>query len=156
MVDPAPGKSCGSCTACCKVVAVDELQKPGGVDCVHCEVGRGCKIYLQRPSSCRTYVCGWLVNPHLGSELKPDRCHVVLTWWHEGRVLFADCDPDWPDAWRAPNVISVLREAATKVAREWKVVAAVGRRTWLITGHAILSDTGEVTPFAERAAVSPD
>jgi hypothetical protein len=69
--------------------------------------------------------------------------------------LNPDCAPDWPDAWRAPNVIRVLREAATKVARDWKVVAAVGPRTWLITGHAILSDAGEVTPLTDRATAPP-
>ena len=94
-------------------------------------------------------MCGWLVNPHLGPELKPDACHVVLIWEDARRMLFADCDPDYPDAWQAPNVISALRQAAGKLDAGWKVYAAVGSRSWLITRQAILSDRGEVTPFVD-------
>ena len=146
----APGKSCGSCTLCCKVPAVHEVQKPAGIYCPHCTLGRGCRIYPDRPGSCRNFMCGWLVNPHLGPDLKPDTCHVVLIWEDARRMLFADCDPDHPDAWRAPNVISALRQAASKVDAGWKVYAAVGRRSWLITEQAILSDSGDVTPFSDQ------
>jgi hypothetical protein len=148
MAVPAPGKSCGSCTECCKTLAVDELQKPGGIYCSHCVVGSGCKIYPDRPTSCRTFMCGWLMNPQMGPELKPDKCHVVLMEQTESRTLFADCDPDLPDAWRAPNVINLLRLIAMRLGSDWRVVAAVGKRTWLITERGIMSDAGEVTPFA--------
>jgi hypothetical protein len=147
---PATGKSCGSCTACCKIPAVDALQKPGGVYCSHCAIGRGCKIYPERPDECRKFMCGWLINPHLGADLKPDKCHVVLVWMEANRMLFADCDPDHPDAWRAPNVIGALRTAAMKVDPGWRVFAAVGKQSWLITERAILSDKGDVTPFADQ------
>jgi hypothetical protein len=147
MAVPAPGKSCGSCTECCKIIAVDELQKPGGVYCSHCTLGGGCTIYPDRPKSCRTFMCGWLVHPLMGPELKPDKCHVVLMDLPEFRVLVAGCDPDQPDAWRAPDVINFLRSLAMRIAPGWRVVAAVEKRTWLITERAILSDTGEVTPL---------
>jgi len=147
---PAPGKSCGACTLCCKVLTVEELQKTAGLYCPHCTVGGGCRIYSDRPAACRNFMCGWLVNPHLGPDLKPDKCHVVLIWVEERRMLFADCDPDHPDAWRAPNVIGALRQAARKVGAGWKVFVAVGQRSWLITEHAILSDSGEVTPFVHQ------
>jgi hypothetical protein len=133
------------------VPAVDELQKPGGVYCSHCAIGQGCKIYSERPDSCRNFLCGWILNPHMGPELKPDRCHVVLSWWEERRALIADCDPDRPEAWRAPGMIDVLRQAVSKLPPDWKVIAAVGPRTWLITRYAILSDSGEATPFAPQA-----
>jgi uncharacterized protein len=147
MAVPAPGKSCGSCTECCKIVAVDELQKPGGVYCSHCTLGGGCKIYPDRPQSCRTFMCGWLVNARLGPELKPDRCHVVLMDVPELRVLLAGCDPDRPDAWRAPVVLDLLRQLAMTIGSGWRVIAAVDKRTWLITERAILSESGEVTPL---------
>src|SRR5947208_9326852 len=130
---PAPGKSCGSCTACCKIPAVDALHKPGGVYCSHCAIGRGWTIYPERPEECQKFMCAWIVNPNMGPDLKPDKCHVVLMWQDSRRILFADCDPDRPDAWRAPNVISALRQAAKKLDAGWRVVAAVGPRPWLIT-----------------------
>jgi hypothetical protein len=147
---PAPGKSCGSCTACCKIPAVDALQKPGGVYCSHCAIGRGCRIYSERPEECRKFMCAWILNPNMGPDLKPDQCHVVLMWLDARQVLVADCDPDWPEAWRAPNVIGALRQAAKRLAAGWRVVAAVGPRSWLITEGAILSDSGEVTPFPDQ------
>ena len=134
---------------CCKVPAVHELRKPAGVYCTHCVIGGGCKIYPDRPASCRDFMCGWLVNPHLGPDLKPDQCHVVLIWVAQRQLLFADCDPDYPDAWRAPNIVSALRQAAMKVDPGWRVIAAVRDKSWLITARAILSDSGEVTPFAD-------
>jgi uncharacterized protein len=152
---PAAGKSCGSCTACCKIPAVDELQKPAGVYCPHCAVGQGCKIYQRRPGECRKFMCGWILNSHLGPDLKPDKCHVVLVWANESRILFAACDPDRPDAWRAPNVLGVLRQAAVKLEPGWKVAAAVGKRTWLITKDVILSDDGEAIAIDQAMASRP-
>src|SRR4051794_24207443 len=40
-----PGRSCGTCTLCCKVVGVLEIDKPGGVWCRHCVSGKHCAIY---------------------------------------------------------------------------------------------------------------
>jgi len=38
------GRACGTCTLCCKVVAVTELAKAAGQWCLHCRPGRGCSI----------------------------------------------------------------------------------------------------------------
>jgi hypothetical protein len=42
-------RSCGDCTLCCKVMAVEALGKPAGSWCSHCKPGRGCLIYETRP-----------------------------------------------------------------------------------------------------------
>lgn len=49
---------CGECTACCTVMGVPELNKPGGVPCSSCEP-KGCKVYDSRPPSCREFECLW-------------------------------------------------------------------------------------------------
>ena len=59
---PAPGKTCGSCTLCCKVVGVAELKKPADVWCGHCNKAKGCKIYDTRPQECRTFYCLFLLG----------------------------------------------------------------------------------------------
>jgi hypothetical protein len=69
-------------------------------------------------------------------------------WLHETRRLAAVCDPDQPDAWRSPNVMNVLRQFATKLDSEWRVVATDGKRSWLVTSHGIVTETGETIPFA--------
>ena len=148
MLAPAPGKSCGSCTQCCKICTVDELQKPAGVYCSHCTIGGGCQIYQDRPPSCRTFMCSWLYSPDMAPEFKPDKTHVVVWEWAASKILFADCDPDRPDAWRAPKMIHFLRQTAIKLKpRGWKVIAAVQKQTWLVTEHAILAEDGEATWF---------
>jgi uncharacterized protein len=154
MVDPAPGRSCGSCTACCKVLIIEELQKPAGVICSDCKIGVGCGVYAERPDACRNFICAWLYSPFMGPELKPERTHVVIWEWTAGCVVFGECDPDWPDAWRAPAVINFLRQTAAKVPTGWLVVAKVGQQTWRITQNAILSEEGDVSGFVDLR-VSP-
>jgi hypothetical protein len=149
MVDPAPGKSCGSCTLCCKALIIEELQKPAGVYCSHCTIGGGCRIYPERPDPCRTFMCAWLYSPYMGPELKPEVTRVVIWEWAGGRRLFAECDLDHPDAWRAPAVINFLRQAAASVPPDWIVVAKLGQQTWRITPSAILSEEGGVTGFVD-------
>ena len=57
----APVRSCGSCSLCCKLLVIDELDKPPDTWCPHCKPGRGgCSIYADRPPSCRLFRCGWL------------------------------------------------------------------------------------------------
>ena len=76
---PAPGRSCGSCTMCCKVLGIKELAKPVGKWCSHCDIGKGCKIYDTRPQECQTFHCLWLVDNRLADHWKPDRSKIVIT-----------------------------------------------------------------------------
>ena len=46
-----PGKSCGSCTKCCTVLAIPEVEKPAWQDCRHVAAGRGRTIYPDRRSA---------------------------------------------------------------------------------------------------------
>ena len=70
-----PGKSCGACTKCCKLLGIAEIKKPAWSECVHVAPGLGCRIYSQRPRSCRQFICGWLLDPNMGPDLKPEVCH---------------------------------------------------------------------------------
>ena len=74
---PAPGKTCGSCTLCCKVVGVAELKKPADVWCGHCNKAKGCKIYDTRPLECRTFYCLFLLLQNHLQNL-PQRYRVLI------------------------------------------------------------------------------
>jgi hypothetical protein len=52
-------RECGSCTACCELLEIVELEKPRGILCQHCTSGQGCAIYATRPKSAATTVAGW-------------------------------------------------------------------------------------------------
>ena len=54
-----PGKSCGPCTMCCKVLLIAALDKQPGTWCPHATPGKGCGIYPDRLRMCRT----WPMSP---------------------------------------------------------------------------------------------
>lgn len=76
-------RSCGTCTACCNALAIEELAKPGFADCPNVQTHdahgcAGCAIYDDRPGSCRDFQCLWLQG-HLREVDRPDRLGVIFT-----------------------------------------------------------------------------
>lgn len=67
----AAGRECGSCSLCCTILRVDELEKPAGRDCVHQRGPKGCSIHATRPPICRSYRCLWLQGG-LEDDERPD------------------------------------------------------------------------------------
>src|SRR3954471_10751405 len=96
----AVDRSCGTCTLCCKLMAVAALSKPASIWCTHCTPGRGCGIYEQRPEECRTFHCNWLVDARLGPNWKPEKSKFALVTTREGNGIEVRCDPNFPTAWR--------------------------------------------------------
>lgn len=70
-------RNCGTCTACCHGLAIEELDKPGFQTCDHV-CGAGCAIYAERPACCRDFQCLWLQG-HLGEDDRPDKLGVIFT-----------------------------------------------------------------------------
>jgi hypothetical protein len=106
---PAPGKSCGSCTMCCKVYEVPVLSKPANRWCQHCKPGRGCGIWQERPQFCRDFHCRYIVDPNLGPKWRPDICKFVMNYQPNGTFAIT-CDPGARHAWRQePYYIALKR-----------------------------------------------
>jgi len=138
----APGKTCGSCTMCCKLMGIAELKKPAWTQCVHVAAGVGCSIYPDRPRSCRQFICGWLLDPGMGPELKPDKCHVIFHQ-QSGQNIVATCDADYPDAWREPNVLAFRRHLVVSLGPSRKVIVMEKGRVWYATKDGIVpADSG--------------
>ena len=121
------------------MMAVPELYKPARSACTHCAIGAGCKIYPDRPQSCRDFLCGWLMAPYMGPELKPEICHVVFIQ-PDRHTIVANCDPDQPQAWRAPPVLDMLHWLAKSFA-DRVVLVRVENRFWRIMEDSILPIT---------------
>src|SRR5947209_14609063 len=83
-----PGRTCGGCTLCCKVIAVADFGKLPGVWCSHCIRGKGCGIDATRPTDCRTFFCEWMLEKGLGAEWKPESGKFALMMG-EGSQLVA-------------------------------------------------------------------
>lgn len=116
--DKGTGRLCGSCQLCCKLVPVPTISKAAGQRCVHSKVGRGCRIYVRRPTACRTWSCRWLADPKTAGLPRPDRAHYVIDAeadtiaiqdteagkTYQLSVIQVWCDPAFPDAHRAADL----------------------------------------------------
>lgn len=146
----APGRSCGSCTLCCKVLAIDELHKPHGEWCPHAKPGRGCAIYAERPGSCREFHCGWLVSPGLSQEWFPASSKIVLMYVENG--ITAVVDAGRPDAWKSPPFYQQLKTwSAAFLQHNRQVLVRVGNRTIAILPEED-ADLGQMGP-GERVII---
>jgi hypothetical protein len=125
-----PGRSCGDCSLCCKLVRVDAFAKPQGIWCAHCAPGgERCRIYDQRPAECRDFYCAWLASPTLGEEWRPNRCKLVLRVEADGRMITVHVDPSDPAAWRREPYFRTLKDLAVRGAdRHQQVIVYIRNR----------------------------
>lgn len=141
-----PGRSCGTCSLCCKVLGIPEFESPPGAWCRHVVQGRGCAIHPDRPGPCRTFFCHWLENGNLGPEWKPERAKFVLYTEMGGRRLVVASDPAAPAAWRrAPYYAQFKRWAALGAASNRQILVFSGKRA-----TAVLPDRDHDLGTVER------
>lgn len=141
---PTP-RTCGSCTLCCKVMAVEELGKPAGKWCSICSPTEGCYAYAERPKECRDFACLWL-RGEIPEEFKPDRSKAVFT----RSMAFGDVpcvevrvEDERSDVWREGR----LGRFIANLAEHQTVVVACSSRTL-----AVGSPDAEVMRKAAEAA----
>ena len=134
LAKPAPGKSCGSCTMCCKALEIEYFSKPMGTLCSNCTENGGCSVYQTRPKVCREFLCEWMCERSLPPHLRPDKVGTILIEDPDSDEYHAVCDPSRPMAWRQPvmfrHLVSVAKTGQT-------VIAKSGMRAWRIyeDGH---------------------
>jgi hypothetical protein len=121
-VSLVPGRSCGECSLCCKLLRIEAFNKPVGVWCAHCAPGRGgCTVYETRPAECRNFYCAWLTSAALGPEWRPNKCKMFLR--SEGHLLAIHVDPSDPGAWRREPFYARIKAFATKAVGTGQQVA---------------------------------
>jgi hypothetical protein len=134
-------RRCGSCTLCCKLVPVTShhereeqlasllnvpigprIDKPAGQKCPH-QCASGCKIYDERPFSCRMWSCRWLNGADTEGMRRPDRVHYVIDCMPDYVTMHMTdgsamkfgvvqvwIDPDHPQAWRHdPSLLAYMK-----------------------------------------------
>lgn len=106
--------NCDGCTACCKVLKIQELDKPGNTWCRHCKIGVGCGAYETRPEACRIYECVWLQTQRMGKpmalELRPDKSRVVVGTTNQGEDIVLYVSPDRPNAWQHGALLGFVND----------------------------------------------
>jgi hypothetical protein len=141
----ASGKQCGDCSLCCKALAIPELGKPKDSWCPKFARGRGCSIYQDRPLSCRTFACHWLLDPRLGPEWKPNKSKMILVAEDDLKlVIYVDAAANQP--WRQEPYFSQLTAMADQgLARGAMVLIAQHGRTRLLLPDREV-DLGALSP----------
>jgi hypothetical protein len=141
---PATARSCGTCTMCCKLIKVTEINKPNNVWCTQCTPGNGCRIYASRPDDCRTFQCYWLTDRVLGEEWRPDRAKFVMTKQPGTGRIFIVCDANSPSAWRREPYYSKFKAFLMRPGNERKqVVILTGQKLTLLVRQGEF-DLGEL------------
>jgi hypothetical protein len=113
----ATGRSCGSCSLCCRLLDVPEIGKPEDDWCQHCRPGHGgCAIYDQRPAICRGFACQWLISNVLDDAWFPAKAKIVVDIYDspEGGMplLRFHVDPRFPNRWREEPYYSKIKQLA--------------------------------------------
>ena len=94
-------------------MAVEELKKPDGVSCKHIRkhIG-GCKIYANRPESCKSYVCcyhTWVQNgDKVPISLRPNHSHVIIDYMPDMDAHFVRTLSPYQNAWAKAPVAGVI------------------------------------------------
>lgn len=109
-----PERSCRSCTLCCELPDIDELDKPANTLCRHCVRDEGCIAYAARPATCRDFLCAWRTDVGLGAEWDPVVSHMMV--YRQGDQLTVLVDPRNQGAWREAPYQGQLRAWAAQAA----------------------------------------
>lgn len=121
------GRSCGSCTLCCRLPEIEALSKPANAMCANCIAGHGCAIYADRPSLCRDFHCLWITDDRLAAEWNPEHSHMML--YEQGPQLTVLVDPDFPQVWEQEPYRTKLTEWAGQAGAQGRyVIVFVGDR----------------------------
>jgi hypothetical protein len=129
------GRSCGTCSMCCKVFNVSWLDrpKPAGKWCHHCKPGKGCAIWQDIPQRCADYYCLWRLKDQLDDRWRPDVSGFVISLESGSLPYSVMVDPGRPDSWRKEPYYSGLQRAALSAIEAQKVfVVIVGARHWVL------------------------
>lgn len=90
-------RTCGECTLCCKIPAIEGL-KATNTWCKHVCAG-GCSIYPERPKVCREFECWWLTHPEMPDNMRPDKVDFYVVGKDEDSLLRVMVNDVHPTAW---------------------------------------------------------
>ncbi len=132
-MQPVPGRSCGSCSLCCKVQEIKWLNKPANKWCQHSDPGRGCKIWDARPQGCIDYFCWYMTEAQLGPEWRPDKSKFIINFRAEENRFIVNVDNASPAAWRQEPYYSSLKRISGELLDRNIIVQIItgGQLTYL-------------------------
>jgi uncharacterized cysteine cluster protein YcgN (CxxCxxCC family) len=136
-------KSCGDCGMCCKLLAIQALDKAPNVWCDHFK--RGCSIYADRPPACRSFVCLWLDSDKLDDAWRPDKARFIMYTEKDGQRLNVIVDPAQPMAWKREPYYRRIKAMSQRVEDGYELVVCIGDQRIVVFPHEDV-DLGRVNP----------
>ena len=131
-VQTVKGRTCASCTLCCKVLAIAEVPTPRDAWCPHCAVGKGCNVYDARPEPCRTFHCGYLIWDAVPDHWFPAKAKIVVVSELGFRINFY-VDASQPGRWREKPWDDDIKALAIRaIADGRQVLVTAGARVFAI------------------------
>lgn len=136
-------RACGSCSLCCKVMGVLDVQppKPDHEWCSHASPGCGCIIYDSRPESCRVFHCMWLVDTRIKDHWFPAKSKIVIHTYadHGSKYIAFIVDPAYPLRWREEPWFSDIKHMAKRgiegvLGEKWTTVVQIANQRIPIIG----------------------
>ena len=148
-VDVVPGRDCGGCTMCCKLLGVEELETPPLGWCPNCDTKKGCGIYQDRPTECRQFYCEYLLDGAVGEHWRPSKCKMVVVLEDYSNALVIHIDPSRPHAWRQePFHSDICRWARAAARTQRQVIVWQGNSKIVIApdAPAALGEPSQISP----------
>jgi len=142
-------RQCGDCSLCCKLLGIPELEKPKDVWCPNFLAGTGCRIYVDRPPSCRSFVCRWLSDTSMGPEWKPSTCKMVVD--SKPNLFVVHVDPAVTRPWKAEPYFSVLKRLSAQGLAKGAIVMVIEKRRSIVILPDREVDLGILGPDARIA-----
>lgn len=75
-------RSCGNCTKCCDGWLTGNIRGHDvfpGKPCFFVTIGVGCNDYHNRPHTCKSFECQWLLDSNIPETLKPSVSDIIIT-----------------------------------------------------------------------------
>ena len=122
------GRSCDGCTLCCKLLSIEEINKPRLKWCQFCDIGKGCKTYPDRPNSCKEFHCGYLISKDIEEFWKPENSKLILSYKPDVNTIIIFSDLGRLGAWRSEPFYSRIKAwAVEKVNNNGQVIVWQGK-----------------------------
>jgi hypothetical protein len=107
-------------------------------------VGKGCRIYADRPDVCRVYGCRWLIDPSIPDYWYPAKSKLVLSMVDQDPPrLDVHVDPGWPNRWREEpwftDLRTISRVGLTGELMFYTYVLISNRTRWLVLPNKVIS-----------------
>lgn len=85
-------RECNNCTKCCEgwlSANINGHPMYPGKPCFFVEIGKGCKIYEDRPEDpCKGFLCSWIQIEEMPDHFKPDDSGVIMHKKHARGIDF--------------------------------------------------------------------